>query len=239
MVRKPYSRLARTEERKNKRQAVFFAFLTIAALVILFSFGLPTIAKFSALLSDLKQSNQPIEKNDTTPPAPPQIDVLPEATNEQSIKISGSAEPAATLRFSLNGKKREILVDSEGKFSFSFNLRLGENRISTKVVDSAGNESQETQTITVLYDTEEPTLELLTPADGSDFYGAKQRQVVIEGQTEPGVSLTINDRFVVVEDDGSFAFATTLAEGTNEFSVKAKDKAGNETEEKLTLNFSP
>jgi len=238
-MRRPYSRLARTEERKNKRQAVFFAFLTIAALVILFVFGLPTIARFAALLTDLKQSSQPIEKEDTTPPAPPQIDVLPEATNEQSIKISGSAEPATTLRFDLNGKEREILVDSEGKFSFSFNLRLGENRISTKAVDSAGNESQETQNITVLYDTEEPTLELLTPADGSDFYAAKQRQVVIKGQTEPGVSLTINDRFVVVEDDGAFAFATTLSEGPNEFNVKSKDAAGNETEEKLTLNFSP
>ena len=238
-MRRPYSRLARTEERKNKRQAVFFAFLTIAALVVLFVFGLPTIAKFATLLTGLKQSSQPIEKIDTTPPAPPQINILPEATNEQSIEISGSAEPAATLVFSLNGKERELLVDSEGKFSFSINLRLGENRIFAKAVDSAGNESQETPTISVLYDTEEPTLELLTPEDGSDFYGAKQRQVVIEGQTEPGASLTINDRFVAVEDDGAFSFATTLSEGSNELNVKAKDAAGNVTEEKLTLNFSP
>jgi len=239
MVRRPYSRLARTEERKNKRQAVFFAFLTIAALVVLLTFGLPTIAKFAALLTDIKQSNQPIEKNDTTPPAPPQIDILPEATNQQRIEISGSAEPAATLIFSFNGKERELLVDSDGKFSFSVNLRLGENRISAKAVDSTGNESQETQTLSVLYDTEKPTLELLTPADGSDFYGAKQRQVVIEGQTEPGASLTINERFVAVEDDGAFSFATTLSEGSNELNVKAKDAAGNESEQKLTLNFSP
>ena len=239
MLRRPYSRLAKTEEKKNTRQAIIFGILTLGALIILFIFGLPTVAKFAALLTDLNQSTQPIEKNDNTPPAPPKLNILPEAINKNSVEVSGTAEPGTTIKFSLNGNDEELLVDTNGNFILTFYLNLGENRISAKAIDAAGNESNETEKITILYDTEKPTLELISPDDGSNFYGAKQRQVVIEGQTESGISLTINDRLIVVEDDGTFAFTTTLSEGTNEFNVKAKDIAGNEVEQKLALNFSP
>ncbi|MEJ2441808.1 MAG: hypothetical protein P8Y06_02730, partial [Patescibacteria group bacterium] len=75
--------------------------------------------------------------------------------------------------------------------------------------------------------------------EGKEFYGAKERQITIEGVTEEGVSLTINDRVVAVDEDGGFAFSTTLGEGENNFNIKSADKAGNQTEMDFKVSFTP
>ena len=234
-----YSRYVTTEERRNLRRALLFGLLTIAAIIGLLFFGLPSVAKFAAFLSDLRGSTQPVDKNDTTPPAPPRLGQLPEATNKTEIEINGTTEEVANVILSLNGKEEEIVADSEGKFVFSFPLKDGENLISAKAKDRAGNESQESKVYSVTFDDEKPDLEISSPADGTSFFGEKQRQVTVQGKTEVGVTLTINDRIVKVEEDGSFTFLTTLGEGANSFNLKSTDKAGNQTEKTISVNFSP
>ena len=239
MVRKPYSRLAKTEEKRNVRQAYFFVFLTIAALIILFIFGLPTTAKFAAFLTELKQSATPIDNNDATPPAPPQLGLLPEATNSLSIEITGRTESGAIVKLFLNNEEKEVLANSDGDFTVNFGLNKGENTIQAQATDNAGNISQKTDLTTVVFDNEAPSLEIVSPEDGTAYYGSKQRQVTIEGQTESDASLKINDRLVVVDSDGSYVYIATLSEGENQFLVKSEDKAGNSVEKSLTLSFSP
>jgi len=234
-----YSRYVTTEERRNLRRALLFGLLTIAAIIGLLFFGLPSVAKFAAFLSDLRGSTQPVDKNDTTPPAPPRLGQLSEATNKTEIEINGTTEEGANVILSLNGKEEEIVADSEGKFVFSFPLKDGENLISAKAKDRAGNESQESKVYSVTFDDEKPDLEISSPADGTSFFGEKQRQVTVQGKTEVGVTLTINDRIVKVEEDGSFTFLTTLGEGANSFNLKSTDKAGNQTEKTISVNFSP
>ena len=239
MIRKPYSRLAKTEEKRNVRQAYFFVFLTIAALIILFIFGLPTTAKFAAFLTELKQSATPIDNNDATPPAPPQLGLLPEATNSLSIEITGRTESGAIVKLFLNNEEKEVLANSDGDFTVNFGLNKGENTIQAQATDNAGNISQKTDLTTVVFDNEAPSLEIVSPEDGTAYYGSKQRQVTIEGQTESDASLKINDRLVVVDSDGSYVYIATLSEGENQFLVKSEDKAGNSVEKSLTLSFSP
>jgi len=234
-----YSRYVTTEERRNIRRAFFFGILTIAALVGLLFFGLPSVAKFAAFLSDLRGSTQPVDKNDTTPPAPPRLGQLPEATNKTELEINGATEEGATVILSLNGKEEEIVADADGKFAFSYPLKDGENLISAKAKDRVGNESQESKVYSVTFDNQKPDLEISSPADGTSFFGEKQRQVTVQGKTEAGVTLTINDRIVKVEEDGSFTFLTTLGEGTNSFNLKSTDKAGNQTEKTIGVSFSP
>jgi len=234
-----FSRLVRSEERKNLRSAVLLGVLTLGIIALFFFFGLPLMAKFAGFLTDLRKTSTPVESTDETPPAPPRIDSLPEATNKLSVDITGSTEPAAIVILSLNGKEEEVLANSEGEFTFNFDLADGENSISGKAKDEAGNESQKTDTIKVIYDNDSPNLEITNPSDGAAFFGSKQRQIVVEGKTEEGVSLTINDRFVLVEDDGAFTFTTTLGDGENSFNLKAKDKAENLTEKTIKVNYSP
>lgn len=235
---RPRSRLARTEEKSNKKKAYWYIILTITSLVLLVFLGIPAIVKMASFLTELRSSGEPIGIEDTTPPAPPQLDDLPEATSKSAITISGTAEPGVTVIIYLNGEELETLVDNSGEFSHSSGINKGENVVYALAKDSAGNESQTTEEYYIVFDNESPDLEISSPEDGAEFYGSKQRQVTIEGLTEDDVKITVNDRFVVVESDGTFTFATTLSEGENSFAIKAEDKAGNTAEKSITLHFS-
>lgn len=233
------SRLIRTEERRNVRRALFYTTLTIVALAAFILLGLPSIARFAAFLTDLRTSTQPIEKNDTTSPIQPQFDPISEYTNETTIEITGQTEPGATVTIFYNKKREEVLANNNGEFSYGVSLQKGTNTISAQAKDGAGNESQQTELIKVLFDNVPPKLEITKPESESKYFGSKQRQVTIEGTTEANANLTINERLVVVENDGSFAFVTTLSEGENTFNFIAKDQADNSTEASLSLTFSP
>lgn len=234
-----HSRLARTEEKKNIKRAIFFGFLTISIIIAFIFLGLPAVAKFAGFLSDLKKGNSPIEINDNTPPAPPILERFSEYTKEQQLKISGKTEPGAIVTLFLNTNEEEIIANNDGEFNYTFKLKKGENSISVKAKDSAGNESQESKTYEVVFDNESPDLEITSPEEGKEYYGSKERQITIKGITEDGVSLTINDRIVAVDEDGTFTFLTTLNEGKNNFNIKSTDKAENQTEMDFSVSFTP
>jgi hypothetical protein len=238
-MRKRYSRLARTEERQSIRRAIFFTFLTIVSIFAFIFLGLPVLAKFAGFLTDLKKSGLPIERNDTTPPAPPRLENLPEYTNEFSVEVKGTTEAGASIILFLNNDEEELVVNKDGEFNFTFKLDKGENTVSVKARDAAGNESQETDTYKIIFDNEPPELEITSPEDGKEFYGSKERQVSINGKTEESASVIVNDRIVAVDASGNFTFVTTLSEGENGFTIKTEDKAGNSNEASLTLRFTP
>lgn len=131
-----------------------------------------------------------------------------------------------------------MVVTSEGTFTFSLNLKKGENTIVAKVKDQASNESVPSDKYTVLYLSDAPSLEITSPSDRSQYYGTKQQQVTISGKTNFGADLTINDRWVKVGDDGAFSSTVSLNEGENTFNIKATDEAGTVTEKNLTLTYS-
>lgn len=234
-----YSRLARSEERKNIKRAIIFGALTIGIVIIFIFFGLPIVARFAGFLTDLRKSGSPIEISDNTPPAPPILERFAEYTKDQQLKISGKTEPGATVTLFLNTNDEEIIANKDGEFNYTFKLRKGENTISVKAKDSAGNESQESKVYEVVFDNESPDLEITSPEEGKEYYGSKERQITIEGLTEDGISLTINDRIVAVDEDGTFTFLTTLNEGKNNFNIKSTDKAGNQTEMDFSVSFTP
>lgn len=234
-----YSRLASVEERKNMRKASFFILLSIAAILILFFFGLPILGKFAAFVSDLGRSNKSITTSDHTPPAPPHFNTFNDFTNQQNVNVTGTSEPGATIKLTFNGTEQDALVDKDGNFNFNLQLGSGENSFTAIAVDPAGNNSQTTQTFKITYDNKPPNLNIDSPSDGSQYFGSTQRQITIKGTAEPNTQVTINDRIVVVDDLGKFQYTTTLNEGANPFAIKASDQAGNTTEKDITLNFAP
>ena len=229
--------MASVEERRNMHKAVLYVVLSITAVILLIFLGIPGLAKLAGFLGTLKSSSQAIEKNDTTPPAPPRLETLPEATNKVNLEIKGTTEEGATVILLINNSEEEVVADKNGEFTFTTSLNKGRNTVSVRAKDPAGNESVSSDVQSVVFDNEKPLLEISSPEDGKNYYGSMQRQVVIEGTTEADVSITINDRFVSVDDNGVFSFATTLQEGDNNFMIKAADKAGNDIEKGITLHF--
>lgn len=232
-----HRRISTLEEKKNLKSAYIYIILTVFIVVFFIIFGIPLLSRMTNFISDMKRSNEPITKEDTTPPAPPKSDFLPEATNKENLEIKGSVEPSVLVTLFINEEKLETTSDKDGRFSFNITLARGENNISLRAKDEGGNESTASEEYIVIYDDKEPDLEIISPPDGKTFSGTLQRQVVIEGKTEEGAKITINDRLVVVEEDGSFTFATTLQEGGNNFNIKSVDKAGNETTKGITLQY--
>ncbi len=238
-MRYGYSRQQNIEARQNIKSAVLYIILTIGAILLILFFGIPLIGRIAAFFHDLRTSSSPIDQNDTTPPAPPKFELLPEFTNKTTLEINGRTESGATIKLAVNDKVVEIVANSEGKFNYDWTLWKGENKISAKSVDLAGNESQETEKFIVQYDDEPPNLDISSPQDGASFSGSRSRQISIVGKTESRSTVTINDRIVAVDIDGNFSYFTTLTDGENKFTLKARDRAGNEVEKSLTLHFTP
>lgn len=197
------------------------------------------MARFATFIADIGKSDDPIAREDNIPPAPPRINDLPEATNKFTIDLKGTTEGGAVVVIDFNGKTEEVLAGAGGEFSTQLNLLDGKNELVLTARDSAGNLSQPTQTYEIIYDNEEPDLSVTSPLDGAEFFGASQRQVTIQGSTEVGINLTINDKLVSLNDKGEFSYTTTLSDGENVFNIKASDKAENTTESVLTLKFNP
>lgn len=234
-----YSRRQRLDTRSDTKSAVFYIVLTIIAILAIIFFGIPLIGKVAGFLHDISSSNQPVDISDTTPPAPPSLEFLPEFTNKTNIEVFGHTEAGVTVTLYLNDNDEELLANSDGAFSYEWDLIKGENKVRAKVKDSAGNESSDSKTYKVTYDDTAPSLEIESPANGKQFSGPKERQTSIKGSSEDGASVTINDRIVALDTAGNFSFFTTLTSGENKFTVKAKDEAGNEVEQSLIVNFIP
>ncbi len=233
-----YSRLASVEEKRNIKRAYFYMILSITAVLFLVFFGLPTLIKFAGFVGRIGKPDSPVDIADTTPPAPPQVENLPEYTNLKTIEIKGKTEEGAIIIIRANNRNEEVVSDANGDFRFEFKLNDGENLIDFMAKDSSNNESQKTETYKIIFDDQKPEITIESPSDGNSFYGQNQRQLAIKGKISEIVDLKINERVVSLKDDLSFIFSTTLSEGENKFEIKAKDMAGNENSTSLTVNFT-
>lgn len=235
---KSYSRLSAVEEKKNIKRARNYIILSIIAVIILIVFGLPLLVKFAGFVGDLAKSDKPVEINDITPPAPPHFDEIPDFVNKETLDVNGTSESGATVKIRANNNDYEVVANNEGRFNFLFNLKTGENSIDAVAVDLAGNTSTQTQTYKIIFDNNEPEIEIESPKNGGTFYGSSQKQLTIKGSVNEVAEITINDRFVALKDDNTFVFNTSLNEGSNEFKIKAVDESGNEVETSFSVNFS-
>jgi len=75
---------------------------------------------------------------------------------------------------------------------------------------------------------EPPTLVLFTPEHGEV---TKEKTIIIKGQTEPEVQITINGNTVVNDDEGIFEESIDLTAGVNEIQIAANKKYGKQTQE--------
>ena len=154
------------------------------------------------------------------------------------MEITGTCEPNATVILILNGTNSTITADSDGNFIFTVNLTKGDNSILAKVKDQAGNISQSTNTFVVTFDNEAPKLDITSPSDGTSFYGTQQKTVTLVGITKAGSNLTVNDRLVRLNDDGTFSYQYNLNTGDNVLNLSVTDQAGNKTDKSITLHYS-
>lgn len=234
------SRLEKVEEKRSRRQAVLFIFLTLFLILGVVFFGIPSLIKMAIFLSNLHSSGQAIETKDTVPPAPPRLQPLPEATNSAQLTLKGFAEAGATVKVTQNTKAiKEVIADKDGQFVVeNVTLENDENNFLAKAIDTSGNESKPSPLVTVLYDNKAPGLKVTNPPDGAEFFD-EDKEILVAGETEVEAKVTVNNFYSVVDTEGNFVKKITLAEGENEIVVNASDKAGNTSKVTLKVRYTP
>lgn len=238
MAAKRVSRLEKIEAKRARRAILVYSGLTVTLIALLFLFGIGAISGASEFVVSIFGNDSSLVFSDNTPPAPPRIDTPDDYTSDSEIRLTGSAEQNATVTILLNGKSKEILVDASGSFTTEIELTNGENEISAFTTDQAGNESSRSKTFIIVFDNQKPELVIVRPTDGQTI-SDNNNITTIEGSTNEEAKITINGRFVVVNDDNSFTYDYQLSEGENELIIVATDMANNSIETTLRVTYSP
>ncbi len=239
-ARRKKTRLTKLEEKRNIQQAAVFGFLSVVLIIALLIFGLPTLIKLSVWVSEKKSSSAPTEKSDTLAPNSPTFAYINEATKSSTLSFKGYAEPKTTIEIVLNGQKaKETLTDSEGEFIVKgLTLKTGTNKIKARAIDEEDNQSDFSQTLTVILDNTAPLLEISFPHDGDKFFD-KDKEIDIQGKTEEENTLYVNGRLASIDSSGNFSLHYELDEGDNKLKFEITDKAGNQTQKEITVSYSP
>jgi len=236
-----FSRLARFEEKKALRRLFLAIAATVVIILSLVFLGIPALVKFSLFIGNLKSGQETTEQQQNTiAPFPPHLETPYLATNSAKITISGYAQPKTTVEVFLNGNSlNKILLGSDGQFTLpNVILSEGENKLTASSKDSAGNVSQLSNPLIIIYKKKPPVLKLTQPEDGKRISG-EEKEILVSGLTEPEVSLSINGRLVTVKNDGSFAYSFSLVPGENLIKIIATDNAGNQTIVERKVTFTP
>lgn len=170
--------------------------------------------------------------------AEPVVNGLPDFTREAELSLSGrvpsfALAPGRSVEIVLNAAVvANAQLDDTGTFAATLTLKDGANAIGLTLL--SGKDVVARSAYTVILDREPPTLELLAPTTGATVEGPN---VVVQGKTEIGAVVTVNGRFIVPGQDGSFAETFTPPVGPVAISVVAQDRAGNETTVKSNVTL--
>jgi len=231
------------EEKKSRRQAFLFGFLSFVLFIILLFWGFPVFIRLSIFFADLKDNSRSPQKPNTTAdivPFPPGLESIPSATNSAKLSLRGFSAAGYNIKVFLNDELLgETLASSNNTFIFPISsLTEGTNQFYVVAFSPAGKSSQPSPTLYIVYKKSGPKLELTEPAEGMTYSGSPKEARIV-GKTDSGVNLTVNDRLAIVNADGSFFYRLPVSDGETIVSVTASDAAGNKTSLERRIRYNP
>lgn len=234
--RRGSSRLIKKQEKEMRKQTIFFIFLSIALLVFFIFIIVPNLIRLFFNFFGDEQTN--IFEDDLPPTAPILFEAPPEATFSAQILLEGYADPDAKVVFILNGEQvEEKEVNDEGEFSQEVLLEEGLNQLSIYTVNKLGTESLQTRNYDVVFDNEPPIITVIEPESDSVIELKRNRSTRVSGETEPLSKVYLNDRLILVDEEGQFSSTHYLDEGENVLRFVAVDRAGNQSELEIEVEF--
>lgn len=231
------SRLNNYKNESNiSRKTIAFGVLTFLLFIFLFVFGLPILIKFSVFLGE-QRNDVGTKKEVILPPLPPRLVVPFEATPSAKLDIGGFAEEGVMVELYKNGELLESQkVNEKGEFKFpQVNLNAGPNTFFATAYLRDTVKSENSKQLVIVRDESAPELDLTSP--DKEMVTVDYADYDVVGKTERGVTVMINNRLAPVNDNGEFKLKIQLSPGKNEFEIKAKDAAGNETKKKITVTY--
>lgn len=235
------SRLSKNFEKKSRKTLFLSVIGIIIVLFLVFRFGLDLLVGFTTLISGSKGSQGTQQTNQINFIAPPILNPLVTATNSANIVITGEASKGQTIYLYLNDNNiDQIQTNTDGGFTFNETLKNGDNQIKVKA-EYNGKQSDFSNMFDVVLKNSPPTLDVSSPSDGQKFDKnsiGTGNSITVAGKTDPGVSVTVNGFWAVVDDNNNFSYTLSLQNGDNQIKIIAQDQAGNKAEKDLKVNYS-
>jgi len=86
-----------------------------------------------------------------------------------------------------------------------------------------------------MYDDKPPTLVMTNPSE--DKLEVDYSDFDITGNSDLGVSVTVNGRVALVDDEGTFKLKFQLNSGKNTLEIVARNVAGNESRKTIEISY--
>ena len=129
-------------------------------------------------------------------------------------------------------KTEKFYADEKNIVKVNASLKPGENIIAINAIDSANHSAQ--FEFVIFVDITPPALTILSPRNGETVCGSN---VEIIGKVELGSRVMIQDFEISKDNYGNFTFKYTPQKGLNKITIKAYDKANNESRIIIEFNF--
>ncbi|MBN2407667.1 MAG: FecR domain-containing protein [Elusimicrobia bacterium] len=173
--------------------------------------------------------------------SPPKITIEYPKEGEKVKKSIISVRGKTEIDMSVTVDDNSAFVDEDGNFIVAIGIDPGENRIEIEATNYYNRKS--VKYITVYGDFKGSGARKQGRYGAGDFKinspkeGEKidKRIVVINGNTVPGMNISVNGDRAAVEEDGRFVAAVRLAPGENEIRIKSIDGSGKELEKILKV----
>ncbi len=216
------------------RAAVLIFALVILLLIFLGFVGIKFLPRLVNMLSNSRKVN--VDKNDLIPPPPPSLILSYSATNSATIDLNGQSEPESQVFLTQNGNSKGTQkAQDDGSFIFPEIILIeGNNLFKLVTTDPAGNQSPSSATYTVEYLSKPPEINIESPQDGQTITSKK---LTVKGATAPQNKLTINGRWIVISNTGTFETILNLNTGENKIVFVVSNRAGGETQKEITVKL--
>lgn len=230
-------RLRNEEKRLLRKLVTTIGSLVIVILLIIY-IGLPVLAKVIIILSSFRRDNSAVQDIQNSYLFPPVLEPVSESTKSSTINLSGSTTKNTDIKILVNGESQiKTTSDDEGKFKLT-RIKLQEGVNNIQVISYKVDKQSNPTSVTINYIKNPPKLEVNSPKDGDQVRG-ENRDINIEGNTDPENRIFISDRQVIVDIQGNFSYQVTLSVGDNTFKIRALDTAGSSSEIELQVKYSP
>lgn len=229
-------RLAQKEEKDVIKRIIYLSLFSFLLIIFLFTVGISLLGRFADFLNVIFKKTEVVNNKEGETPRPPIIDSLPAATNSAQLDVAGFAAGVPKVYLYLNDEKMGESGVKNGKFNFDdLILKTGENSIAAKSISDKNKESDFSESLIVILDTQKPTLAIETPTDNQSFSG--NNRIKVSGKTDGDTQVYANGFLANVSTDGKFEVLIPAPEGESEIEIKAIDQAGNTTTEKRKVSF--
>lgn len=232
------SRLERKNDEQITKKTLILGAITIGIFVLIIVFGLPLLVKFAVFLGETKNKNDNnANKEKVLPPLAPRIFVPYEATNSAQINISGVAEPKSSVELLKDEVSvQKVDVSSGGDFTFSnVTLDKGNNTFTAVATGESGERSSVSPELSIAYIDQPPEFTLTNPSQ--DEIKVDNAEYEVSGKSDKGVSVTVNGRVAVVDNDGNFKAKIELNQGKNDVEIIVTDIAGNQAKKTVSITY--